>query len=75
MSIREYWAAMWVAIKKSWTMYGAAVFVVLGVIELNLALFKPFVSGQAYAIATIFVASILGIARLRGLSKDVKAGR
>lgn len=72
MSVREYWAAMWVAIKKSWTMYGAAVFVVLGVIELNLALFKPFIGEKFYAVTTIVVAAVLAVARLKGLDKQVR---
>lgn len=72
MGIREYWSELWAAIKKSWTMNVGALFVVLGVLELNLSLVKPFIGEKFYAVTTIVVAAVLAVARLKGLDKQVR---
>jgi hypothetical protein len=75
MSIREYWAGVWAGIKKSWTMHSATLFVVLGVLELQLSLIKPYIGEKGYAYTAIAVACIMAVARFKGISKDVKAGK
>ncbi len=75
MSMREYWAGVWGAIKKSWTMHSATIFVVLGVLELQLSVLKPYIGEKGYAYTAIAVACIMAVARFKGISKDVKAGK
>ena len=61
------------SVKKSRTMRLAALFAILGVVELNFHLMHPFFSDKGFAVAMIIVSSVLAVARIYGLIKENNA--
>ena len=73
--MKTYWKRMYQDAKRSWTMWVAAIWIVIGVAETQMQLLQPLIGEKYFGVLSIVISSTLALARMRGLSKDIKAGK
>ena len=71
-SLEEYLVNLWRNAKASLTMWVAAFWVILGVVEVQMNLLQPLIGDKWYGVASIVVSSSLALARMRSLTKSAK---
>ena len=72
-SLEEYLVNLWREAKASWTMWVAAFWVVLGVVETQMHLLQPLIGGKWFGVASIVVSATLALARMRSLHQSAKS--
>ena len=69
MKLKEKLAVLWADARKSLTMWLAAFWVVLGVIESQFYYLQPIIGDRWFGVASIVISASLALARLRTLGK------
>lgn len=67
MTTREWLAALWANVKRSWTMIAAVLLAVGGVFEQQFQLLKPYMGEKTWAVLYFSGLAIIAIARVRTL--------
>ena len=72
MSKHQYIKEFLANVRTSWTMWLAAFWVVLGVVETQIHLLQPLVGEKYYGVVSIVVSASLALSRMRTLRPDKK---
>lgn len=67
--IKKWAKDFWANAKASATMWVAAFWVILGVVEVQMNLLQPLIGDKWYGVASIVVSATLALARMRTLGK------
>jgi hypothetical protein len=69
MSIKQKVVEFWSSAKKSATMWVAAFWVIIGVVEMQISLLQPLIGEKYFGVLSIVVSATLALARMRTLVK------
>lgn len=67
--LKDWLADFWLSAKRSATMWLAAFWVILGVVEMQMNLLQPLIGAKYFGVASIVVSATLALARMRTLTK------
>lgn len=69
MKLKEKLSALWADARKSLTMWVAAFWVILGVVESQVYYLQPLIGDKWFGVVSIAISGTLALARMRTLGK------